>query len=74
MLGSLDGFFRSVKQLVQVADLETPVVVHRMPVFWNLPGPSPVAEGVAADAEMLARSGDSDIFIQLEHCVPRWAC
>jgi len=75
-LGSLDGFFSSVKQLVEVADLEKPVVVHRMPVLREFPGAAPVAESIAVDTKILGRFGDPHVFIQLGHRTPpqraRW--
>ena len=67
--GFLDGFFSPVKQVVEVADLEKPIVVHRMPVFQDLAGTSPVPERTTTNTEILGGLGDPQVFVQFGH---RW--
>jgi len=58
------------EQLVQVANLEKPVVVHWMAVFREFTGAAPVAERVAANAEVTGRFVDPYIFIEFGHQTP----
>jgi hypothetical protein len=41
--------------MFEVAHLEEPVVVHRVPILGNLALPAPVTEGIPAYAEILRR-------------------
>jgi len=64
------GLFGLLQQLVEVTDLEKPVVVHRVPVLREFSGAPPVAERIAANAEIRGRLRDTHIFIQLGHRPP----
>ncbi len=65
------------EQLVEVTDLEKPVVVHWVPVLRDSSVASPVAERIATNTEILGRFRDPNVFIQLGHRAPpqrvRWA-
>ena len=43
------------------------VVVHGMPVFRDLPGSSPVSEGIAADSEVFRGLVDPHVIVELGH-------
>lgn len=66
--GRLDSRLSSQsEQLGQVAFLVQAVVVHRMAVLSDFFRPSPVAERVRGDAEILGGFLDSEVTIEFFH-------